>query len=184
VEQAQREVDAIAHAYARANPTNTEDPDASLRLVSIRDRTVGDTRSPLLILAAAVGLVLLVSCANVANLLLVRATQRAHEAAVRAALGASRRDLMRWLGAESLVLAIAGGVLGTVLAHWGVALASAVLEGLPRGSDAAVNGRVLGFSMLVSMAAGFVFGLAPIVRVSRESPVAALRAGGRGATAR
>jgi predicted permease len=183
VEQAQGEVDAIAHAYARANPTNTDaDPDASLRLVPIRERTVGDTRSPLLILAAAVGLVLLVSCANVANLLLVRATRRAHEAAVRAALGASRRDLIRWLGSESLVLTIAGGALGTVLAYWSVALASAVLQSLPRGSDAAVNGRVLGFSLLVSMAAGFVFGLAPIVRVSRQAPVAALRAGGRGAT--
>jgi predicted permease len=184
VERAQGEVDAIARAYARANPTNTDaNPDGSLRLVPIRDRTVGDTRSPLLIVAAAVGLVLLVSCANVANLLLVRATARAHEAAVRAALGASRRDLMRWLGAESLALAMTGGVLGTLFAYWGVALASAMLQGLPRGSEAAVNGRVLGFSLLVSVAAGFVFGLAPAIRVGRQSPVAALRGGGRGATA-
>src|SRR5205823_696280 len=89
--------------------------------------------------------------------------------------------LARWLGAESVVLALAGGILGAILAYWGVALAPTALRQLPRGSDAAVNGRVLGFSLLASTAAGFVFGLAPIVRVSKQSPVEALRAGGRAA---
>ena len=184
VGQAQAEVDAIARAYARANPTNTDaDPDASLRLVPIRERTVGSTRSPLLVLMGAVGLVLLVACANVANLLLVRATARSHEAAVRAALGAGRWDLTRWMCSESVVLALAGGLAGVLLAYWSVGLASSILSGLPRGSEIAVNGRVLVFSLAVSLAAGLVFGLVPSSLLARQSPADALKTGGHRATA-
>jgi predicted permease len=183
VEQAQAEVDAIAHAYARAHPANTDaDPDASLRLVPIRDRTVGSARAPLLMLMGAVGLVLLVACANVANLLLVRAATRAHEAAVRAALGASRWDLARWQCGESMLLALAGGAGGVLLAFWAVDLAAAALGSLPRGSEAAVNGRVLPFSLLVSLAAGLAFGVAPSSIVGRQPPMNALKGGGRGVT--
>jgi predicted permease len=184
VEQAQSEVDAIAHAYARANPTNTDaDPDASLRLALIRERTVGGARSPLLLLMGAVGLVLLVACANVANLLLVRATARSHEAAVRLALGASRWDLTRWMCSESLLLALTGGVAGVLLAFWSVDLAASALRGLPRGSEIAVDGRVLVFSLAVSIAAGLVFGLIPSSLAARQSPVDALKGGGRGTSA-
>jgi predicted permease len=183
VEQAQSEVDAIAHGYARANPTNTDaDPDASMRLVPIRERTVGSARSPLLMLMGAVGLVLLIACANVANLLLVRATARSHEAAVRLALGATRRDLTRWTCAESLLLSMAGGGLGVLLAFWSVDLAAAALRGLPRGSEIAVDGRVLGFSLAVSIAASVIFGLIPASLAARQSPVDALKSGGRGTT--
>ena len=184
VEQAQSEVDAIAHAYARANPTNTDaDPGASLRLVPIRERTVGSARSPLFVLMAAVGLVLLIACANVANLLLVRATARSHEAAIRLALGASRRDLMRWMCSESLLLALTGGAGGVLIAFWSVDLASSALRGLPRGSEIAVDGRVLTFSLAVSIMVGLLFGLIPSSLAWRQSPVDALKGGGRGATA-
>jgi putative ABC transport system permease protein len=184
VEQAQSEVDAIARAYARANPTNTDaDPDASLRLAPIRERTVGSARSPLLVLMGAVAVVLLIACANVANLLLVRATARSQEAAVRLALGASRWDLTRWMCSESLVLALAGGVLGVLLAFWSVDFAASALRGLPRGSEIAVDGRVLTFSLAVSLAAGLIFGLIPSALAARQSPVDALKSGGRGATA-
>jgi putative ABC transport system permease protein len=182
VERAQSEVDAIAHAYARAHPTNTDaDPDASLRLVPVRDRTTGNTRSPLLLLMGAVGLVLLIACANVANLLLVRATARSHEAAVRSALGASRWDLTRWLCSESVLLAVAGGAVGVLLAIWSVDLAGSALDSLPRASEIAVNGRVLVFSLLVSLVTGVAFGLVPSSLITRQSPVEALKSGGRGA---
>src|SRR3954453_15751080 len=184
IEQAQSQIDTIAHGYARANPTNTDaDPDASLRLTPIRDRTVGSARSPLLVLMGAVGLVLLIGCANVANLLQVRATARAHEAAVRRALGASRLDLTRWMCAESLLLSLTGGGLGVLLAFWSVDLAASALQGLPRGSEIAVDSRVLAFSLVVSLAAGLIFGLIPASLAARQSPVDALKSGGRRATA-
>jgi predicted permease len=184
VEQAQSEVDAIAQGYARANPTNTDaDPNASLRLAPIRERTVGNARPPLLMLMGAVGLVLLIACANVANLLLVRATARSHEAAIRLALGATRWDLTRWMCSESLLLSLTGGMLGVLLAFWTVDLARSALRGLPRGSEVAVDGRVLVFSFAVSIVAGVIFGLIPASLAARQAPLDALKSGGRGATA-
>jgi predicted permease len=181
--RAQAELDTIEHGYARAHPTNTDaDPDATLRLAPIRDRTAGTARSPLLLLMAAVGIVLLIACANVSNLLLVRATARSHEAAVRAALGASRWDLVRWQASESLVVAAAGGVIGILLAFWSVDFASAALRDLPRGSEVAVNLRALLFSCAVTLAAGVAFGIVPSSLVTRQSAADALRIGRRGAT--
>jgi putative ABC transport system permease protein len=182
-EQVQPEVDAIAHGYARAHVGNTDaDPEASLRLRPIRERTIGNTRPPLLVLTVVVGLVLLIACANVANLLLVRATARAHETAVRAALGASRLQLMKWLGAESAVLALAGGTLGTLLALWLVELASAVVRGLPRGAEVEINAPVMAFSLAASAGAGVLFGVAPALRAARQAPANALHANGRAAS--
>ncbi len=181
----QAQADAIVRSYSRAYAGNTDaDPEGVLRIVPIRDRTVAGARPPLVLLAAAVGLVLLVACANVANLLLVRATSRAHEIAVRAALGAGRGDLLRWLGAESAALAVAGGAFGTLVAVWLVDLASAALRGLPRGSDVHVSAPVLAFALAATVVAGLLFGVAPALLAARQEPVDALRAGGRTASAR
>ena len=183
VSRVQSELDSIARGYAQAHPTNTDaDANSTMRLAPIRDRTTGSARSPLLMLMGAVGVVLLIACANVSNLLLVRATARSHEAAVRAALGATRSDLVRWQCAESVVLAVAGGAAGVLLAFWSVDLAASALQGLPRASEIAVNGRVLLFSCVVSIAAGLTFGIVPSSLVTRQSPADALRSGGRGAT--
>ena len=184
IESVQPEVDGILRAYARANRGNTDaDPAASFHMTPIRRLSLADATPPLLVLSAAVGLVLLIACANVANLLLVRATARAHETAVRSALGATRTHLLKWIGAESLVIALAGGAAGTVLALWLVDLASAVLHGLPRGSDVRVNATVLGFSLAASVGSGLLFGLAPALRAVRLAPVDALRGSGRGVSA-
>jgi putative ABC transport system permease protein len=182
-EHAQAELDTITSDYARANPANTDaDPDSTMRPVPVRERGVGSMRAPLLLLTAAVGLVLLVACANFANLLFVRATARSQEAALRLALGASQWDLSRWLCAESLVLALTGGFAGVVAARWAVSLASGSLAGLLRGSEVAVDGRVLIVSLAVSIAAGLLVGLAPLRRATTQPPIAALRAGSRGST--
>ncbi len=153
------------------------------QILPLHEDRVGDTRATLWVLMAAVALVLLSTCVNVANLFLVRSFSRGRELAVRAALGSGRGGLVRQLLTESLVLALLGGILGLGLAWVGIQLLVALApEGLPRVNELGLNGAVLLFTLVVSLATGLVFGLAPTLRLSRPNLAGDLREGDRGST--
>jgi putative ABC transport system permease protein len=150
------------------------DPDFSFVLQPLRDAIVKDARASLLLMQAAVGLVLLIACANVANLLLGRASVRRREFAIRAAIGASRGRLLRQFAAESVLLSISGGVLGLLIGSLGVhALLSISPGDIPRigagGASVGLDWRVLLFTLALSLLVGIVFGILPALRVWRPS---------------
>jgi predicted permease len=178
---AQADMDQIANNLALAYPE--ADKGAGVSLVPLKKDIVGDVQPFLWVLLGAVGFVLLIACVNVANLQLARATTRSREFAIRAALGASQSRVIRQLLTESVLLGLAGGALGLLLAAWGTQAALKVLpDTLPRAQDVAVDGRVLIFTLIASLAAGVLFGLAPALKISRPNLQETLKESGRGAS--
>jgi predicted permease len=175
--QAQSQFDAISQRLAKQFP---EDNDGwTIRMIPLREFLVGEIRSPLLILLGAVGLVLLIACANIANLLLARATSRSREIAVRATLGAGRSRLVRQLLSETIVLSIIGGLAGVALAYYGVHVLTAFLPpGLPQINSIQIDYAVLGFALALSLFASCAVGLAPAFLVAGSDLQSTLREGG------
>ncbi len=158
-----------------------DNKERTVRVSQLMEELVGDYRPRLYVLLGAVAFVLLIACANIANLLLARGAARAREISIRAAIGAGRRHLLAHALAESLVLAVAGGLLGLLVGHWGVALLAAYgPEDVPRLSEAQVDGPVLAFAVVLTVLSGLVFGLVPALRTAARPPYEALKEGGRG----
>jgi putative ABC transport system permease protein len=184
IEQARVEFRAIASRIVEQYPNQASlDHNFSIDVFPLAERQAGDLKTPLLVLIASVGALLLIACANVSNLLLARSMTRRREVAVRAALGAGRWRIVRQLLTESLLLGLTAGVMGTSLAFFALhRYGRFAPEGLIHGPQPALNVWVMAFSILVSIAASVVFGLAPAVETSRIDLAEALKEGARGAT--
>ncbi len=181
VEQAQADLDRVMRNLAAAYPATNKDNGA--KIIPLKERMVGNVKPVLWMLLGAVGFVLLIACVNVSNLLLARSTVRGHEFAVRAALGASRGRLLRQSLTESILLALVGCALGLLIAEWGTRAALGVLPTtLPRAEEIGLDGRVLLFTVAISLLTGILSGLAPALKTSYWRLSETLKEGGRGAS--
>jgi len=176
----------LAELYPDSNgPAFLREVGLRSKVMPLKEYLVGDISNTLWILLGTVGFVLLIACANVANLSLVRADGRRRELAVRVAMGAGRMQVLRWFLSESVVLAVAGGVLGVGLAVAAVRSATSLLPSdIPRMAEIGVDLRVLAFSSMIALACAVFFGSIPVLRSRADNPATQLREGaGRGSTA-
>ncbi|MEK6410077.1 MAG: ABC transporter permease [Acidobacteriota bacterium] len=179
LQQANADIETIQQRISRDYPD--EAGRISAYVMSLREQMAGDLRRPLLVLLVAVGFVLLIACANIANLLLSRAASRKREIAVRLALGAGRSRIVRQLLTESILLSMTGAVLGVLLAWWSFAFLKRLIpDALALSTNLELDLRVLGYTLLVSLVTGAVFGLAPALQASKIDLHEALKqSGGR-----
>jgi len=174
--QAQAEMKGIGDRLERLYPDSNRNK--NIAVTELRDRMVGNVRFTLYLLLGAVGLILLIACANMANLLLARASSRGREMAIRAAVGASRARIVRQLIVESTVLAVVSGVAGVALARWAAPALIALAPGnVPRLEEANLDARVLIFTLGISLLSTLLFGLAPALNASRVDLNEALKHG-------
>ncbi len=177
LEQANADIKTVMSRIARDNPGHTERIGAYV--MSMRDQLAGNSRRPLIVLLVAVGFVLLIACANIANLLLTRALNRGREIALRRALGAGRLRIVRQLLTESLLLSFSGAVVGLLFASWSFSLLRRLIpEGLALSTSLEIDLQVLGFTLLVTLVSGLIFGLAPALQASKIDLNEALKQSG------
>jgi len=182
VTQAQGEVDRLMHRLNETFPSGDEE--RRMQVIPLHEDIVGGSSAAVYILMGAAGLVLLIACLNVANLFLARSLARSREAAIRTALGAARSRLVAQQLVESLVVAAAGGIVGTLVAYLGVkALLAVSPESLARAEEVSFDPLLLGFALAVTMLTGLLFGAGPAYRASRQDPNDALHEGSRGNSA-